>query len=377
MNIIKSICLLTLFGVSLLAAQPIQRNPFTTNHIDSAPADGWFIVWSNGVPVWAIDMGAATNVTGGGGFQYWGTNVLTGGLTNVNGNVNENGFEIGTNGTLGFGNDTVVISAYRAHAGALAFGFVKLNAGTIESSQHGSLTAGSIEGTGSGGTIKSQGHGAISVGFINGVGSIIAASDADFALGEIDPGITNGLIQTAGGGGANARGAIRADNGTIVAQSFGADARGAVIGPGGAGMGATIVANGDGSTAAGRADTGDIEADGNGGEALGHGPLTASGDPSYAYGQKAFATNDFSVVWNMDDVTATGSVTDRTYSVNAPNGTRFTGGLLIHSNNWASIAAIISTMIPGDTLDVSSNGVNLKICMSPSGVLTTNRIAPP
>src|SRR4029077_15233930 len=32
-----------------------------TNYVATAPADGWLVVWSNGVPVWSINVGAGTN----------------------------------------------------------------------------------------------------------------------------------------------------------------------------------------------------------------------------------------------------------------------------------------------------------------------------
>jgi hypothetical protein len=47
-------------------------------------------------------------------------------------------------------------------------------------------------------------------------------------------------------------------------------------------------------------------------------------------------------------------------------------GLVVRSNSLASIP----TLLPGDTFYWSSNGVAYVICSNPSGVLTTNKIAP-
>lgn len=44
-------------------AQPIQRNSITTNLLGVAP-DGWFLVWSNNIPVATLNIGAATNGAG-------------------------------------------------------------------------------------------------------------------------------------------------------------------------------------------------------------------------------------------------------------------------------------------------------------------------
>lgn len=61
----KLVALLILFLCYHVTAQPLLRNPLTTNNVSLAPANGWIFGWSNGVPVWTLNGGALTNVHDG------------------------------------------------------------------------------------------------------------------------------------------------------------------------------------------------------------------------------------------------------------------------------------------------------------------------
>jgi hypothetical protein len=86
------------------------------------------------------------------------------------------------------------------------------------------------------------------------------------------------------------------------------------------------------------------------------------------------------------DITASSSagagliVTGSGANGNGNSATNFTFisalGSIVKSNSMAAIEALKSAMVPGDTLDFSSNGVRYGLSKSPSGVLTTNKIYP-
>lgn len=63
---------LLLVGAFVAQGQGVIRNNVTTNIVGIAPADGWFIISSNGVPVWAVNALSLTNFN-----QLW-TNDLNG-----------------------------------------------------------------------------------------------------------------------------------------------------------------------------------------------------------------------------------------------------------------------------------------------------------
>lgn len=60
----KGIAVLFMLCCVTADAQPVVRSPLTTNLMSLAPADGWFVGSSNGVPVWLINGGMLTNIQG-------------------------------------------------------------------------------------------------------------------------------------------------------------------------------------------------------------------------------------------------------------------------------------------------------------------------